>query len=149
MSARTVHNAIIGQLQNDTVIANEFGTNILKGYVRIEDVPLNGRVLRVSFIASDESESEEELSGTRTLASYGFLITIGFYEPDSGTADERKADYDKMIRDAIDKDRSFGGVAIETTEMGRMTFVEPPEAEGYYFGVMPLTVEKYETIGNR
>lgn len=149
MSATTAHNAILTQLQNDTVLNNEFGSNILKGLTKIDNIPADGRVLRVGFVSSDELESKEELSGTTTRAVYGFLISVGFYEPDTAKADERKTEYDRIIRNAIDSDRSFGGAVMETTEMGRMIFAEVGESEGYYIGVMPLVVEKFESIGNR
>ena len=149
MSATTVHNAIINQFQNDTDIQNEFGSNISKGLAKINHIPSTGRVLMVGFINSNELESQEELSATKTRCVYGFLVSVGFYEPDMAKAEERKTEYDRIIRNAIDRDRSFGGTVLETTEMGRLTFAEVIEAEGYYIGVMPLVVERFETIGNR
>ena len=149
MSAAAVHSAILSQFQADTDLSAAFGADILKGITKLNSISTTGVVLKVGFVSSDELESAEELSGTTTRAIYGFLVSAGFYEPDTAKADERKEEYDRIIRNAIDKDRSFGGVALETTQMMMMTFAEISESDGFYVGIMPLITEKFELIGNR
>lgn len=147
MSAKAVHNAILISAQNSSTLSNEFGSNIKKGSPDELDLTSVGKTLRIIFTASSDGESG--LSYNKVRAIYGFLIIVAFYEPNEETAEDRKADYDKMIRDWIDNDLSFGGVVFETTQVGKMQYAESPDSKGIYYGVIPVVCEKYEQTGNR
>lgn len=147
MSVKIVHDAILASAQADTALSTEFGSEIKKGFEKELALSKIGKAMRVSFVSSGEVSTG--LSNSRVLAIYGFNIGIGFYDPDPVSAEDRKSEYDKMLRDWVDSDLSFGGVCLELSSLGTMGFTEDEFGDGYYFGTVPLICQKYEQTGNR
>lgn len=154
MSASTVHNAIITQLGNNSAIITEF-TTVSKGVAKNINITSVGRILSVIFISSTDLDTDAAQSiglsspVQKVLSLYSFYIAVAFYEPDDSLAEQRKAGYDKMIRDGIDSDLTFGGVCIGLTNMGKLSLAESPDAEGLYYGIMPVVCYRREERGNR
>lgn len=139
------------------VVASAFGSEftngaikkslIAKGMKRNIDLAALGKYLRVVYKAS--GDTEKICGGNRVEVVYGFIIIYGFYEPDAGNAEDRKSNYDALLRNAIEADFTFGGICEGVTEMGKTQVAEHPDIEGSYIGTMPLICQKNETRGNR
>lgn len=130
-------------------------TEIKKGFADNESLTKSGRLLRITLIGSSDLDVEASrklglsVGHSRVWAVYGFLFIMAFYEPNSINADERKGSYDKMLRDVIDNNMTINGICIGITEMGKMMIQEHPDTKGIYYGVMPITCFRSETLGNR
>lgn len=146
MSATSVQDGIITYFQGNAALSAEFGQEIRKGFGRSVNLTEVGKMLRVAFVGS--SDGDADVTTVKAEASYGFVVVIAFFEPDEATADTRKTTYDKLVRDAIDKDMSFNGACLKS-EMGRLEFAENYDVPGAYYGTMPLVCEKRETRGAR
>jgi hypothetical protein len=126
-------------------------SEIRKGAARTLNLTTIGKGMRISSGLSGDApiESSNAPVGNRTRAVYMFFLNIGFMDPDVENAEDRKSGYDKMIRDAIDTDLTFGGVCIGITEMQEMVFVELSEVEGIHIGMMAMICYKQELTGDR
>lgn len=147
MSLSTVQDAVVSHFLADSDISAEFGSEVKKGLDRNLKLAEVGRLIRLVSISS--SDMNEDAPGIKAYAAYSFTLLMAFVEPDAETAETRKSSYDKMVRDAIDDDPTFGGVCIGTTDTGKTSWAEHPEADGHYYGVMTLYCYRKETRGAR
>lgn len=122
-------------------------TRIKPGMPKDFKLATYGQVLHIAFVSV--ADSIEALPADNVDAVYGFLVAMGFIEPNEIDAEQRKSDYDKMLKGAVYKDSTFNGIVLDNTKCGKFTVAEAPDSEGYYFGILPLVVTKTEDADNR
>jgi len=106
-----------------------------------------GKTLRVVLLMT--ADVNGMAAGSRVLVGYGFVLALGFYEPDIEKTDERISFYDTLLRNAVDVDPTFGNVCEGITDMETFDVGENFDAEGVYEGNLPLMCYKMETRGAR
>lgn len=148
MSAQTVITGAIQSASADSALSTEFGSEITQGLADIEALTNKEKVMRFSYVSDGDIENESQVGNTVTV-QYDLLVSIGFTESNKSTAETRKSNYSKMLRDWIDDNRDLNGTCDGRTKLGRLLFMEIPDYEGYYFGVAPLMCYREETRGNR
>lgn len=121
--------------------------NIKPGLPKVLNLTELGKMMFIAFVSS--ADDYTEIQNETIDVIYGFLIAMGFIEPNEIDAEVRKSGYEKVLKDAIYKDSTFGGVCFDDTTIGKVTFIEAPDSEGYYYGVMPLVVKKNEDADDR
>lgn len=130
-------------------------TDINKGIGKGINLTRVGRLLRVTFNQSLDLDVEAARkaglasSPQRVWTVLGFVIALGFYEPNEVIAEDRKSAYDKAIRDAIDNNMDIKGTCVALTKFGNTTFSTSPDVEGLYFGAIPIICYRREERGNR
>lgn len=142
--ATTVQNAIVTQLVTDTSIATEFTGKVAKGLGRNFNFNTDGQGIRVYLVSADQQFTDVSYHFKHTILTY--LVTILFFEPDDAVGEERKIKYDDWVRKAIEKDVSFGGLALNT-EIDNTAYKEDPMIDGSYFVVIPIIVQGHEATG--
>lgn len=147
MSGKTVRNALIAQLQANTVLAAEFGaTNIRKGIETQFDINTNTKGLRIATELSRQANAD--MTGGKINAMYGFSVVAYFYETDSGLVDDRMSEYDEWIREAIESDFSLG-INVQKMEIGQTTYRTHQRIKNIYLAIIPLLCLVRELRGNR
>lgn len=132
---------------DDLVDASLIMTHIQRGMPKMMDITRLGRLAKVAFVSS--AEVDDNVPGARVMVVYGFSVVVAFSEQDVDESEVRKSDYDRMFKNVIDKDPTFGGTVIGNTAAGTMKFMDSPDGSGIFFGVMPLVVSRKETRGDR
>jgi hypothetical protein len=136
----------------DSVLASDIAINIYirKGMNKNVSLTKVGKFLAVIFnAATDNPEQSGAPVGSKIRAYYQFTVAALFYDPEDESAESRKSYYDKLIKDATEKNLTFGGVCIGITRMGPTAIVEHEDVDGIYATVMPLFCAKDEIAGNR
>jgi hypothetical protein len=160
MSAKTVHDALIALFVADSACNAEFGAEIKKGFGKhVTNWAEVGRFLRIAFDGEVDVEQKigKQAAGAplggqqvqKIRVAYAFWITVGFIEPDVEEAEDRKTTYPKLIKDVIDVNMTISGTCIGITDMGELNFMEIPDSNGYYVGIMGVQCTRDEIRGQR
>jgi hypothetical protein len=158
MSAKTVHDNLLLVFSQDAACATEFGTNIKKGYGKGIKISSVGKMLNVAYVGEMDIEkklAQAAYGSQKVRVAYSFYISVSFAEPDQEKAEERKASYSAMLKNAIDKNLDInpnhvaGQDCIAITKIGNITIAEIPYSNGIYFGEMLLLCYKDEVRGSR
>lgn len=121
---------------------------IRRGAPKINEMREHGRSLGLAYVK--EEDIGEDLPGLKQRVLYGFVVFITFYEPDDDTAELRKSAYSKIIKDAVDKDPTFGDSDnVGITVVSEFGYKDIPEMAGLYIGFAPVAVLRFETRGDR
>lgn len=147
MSATSVRNALLTQLQADTALIAEFTAPQIKKGVELHfDVTTATKGLRVAMELSNQRLID--ILSSRVEATYGFSLLAYFYETDVGAVDDRMALYDELIREAVEKTLDLG---INATRLliGQTRYRQHQKVENLYFAVIPVSVHVRETRGAR
>jgi hypothetical protein len=130
-------------------------TEIKKGIATIEDITSVGKKLRVAFDSSSDIDLEVAkragipVSTMMVLGEYRFTLGLIFSEPNVINIDERKGNYDKWIRDAIDPYLTINGTCVGITDMSVFMFIDHPEDDNIHLGAMAITCYPKLVRGNR
>lgn len=144
----TVASAFDSDLSGDAVRES----HIYKGMTRNLDISKVGKAISVVFRAATDIPVEEGRApvGMRVRAMYGFSVVAVFFEPDDEKAEQRKSEYDKLLRDIVDNNMNFGeATIIGNTSVGDSMSVQHPDMESLYYLTMPVVCFKTETMGSR
>jgi hypothetical protein len=144
----TVESAFDTALSGDTIKVS----NIFKGMPRNLDITKVGKAVSVVFRASTDIPVEEGRApvGMRVRAMYGFSVVVAFFDPDDERAEQRKSEYDQLLRNIVDNNMNFGEpTIIANTSVGDSMSVQHPDLESLYYLTMPVVCFKTETMGSR
>jgi hypothetical protein len=149
MEAATIRNAMIVQMQGDTSLTAEFTTaSISYGLGKqIKATDLVPRSIRVVQLGRGE-EVEAEWGGGKAWVRvpYRFHVVILFMIDDTQTekdAEDNSSKYDRLIRKAISKDSTIGGV-VESSQIGRTFFLTHPEKDNAKIVLIEVTAISHE-----
>lgn len=130
-------------------------SQITKGMKKNINLTKWGNALSVIAVKSKDIDMEAaktlklSVSLQRIWVMYGLLIVTSFYDEDSESSETRKSNYEKLPKDSIDSDYSFGGVCQGNTSIGETIFIESPDIEGIYYGTTPIVCYRRENSGAR
>ncbi len=148
MSARTVRDALISQLQADTVLLAEFtAPQIKKGVESNFDINTATKGLRVALEIS--SQQPIGMNSTKVNATYGYSTIAYFYETDPEQVDDRMGQYDEIIREAVEKDLDLGSINPTRIIIGQTRYRNHPKINNLYFCIIPVAVSVREIRGAR
>lgn len=158
MDIKTARDALITQFKNDTDLATEVSNNIDYGLgkkVLTAMLPKSIRVVQIGIGDPQNSDGEQEadFSGGHewVFVPYRFHV-VGIFKLSDGenekSAEDRESTFNRLIRKAICKDRTLGGVA-NNTDIGRTFFRTHPEDDTVYFVLIEVTVWTYEKADTR
>ncbi len=122
-------------------------TQIRKGLPKDEKITKIGKSLRL--VSTATSEYDKEVPNRKVGAVYVFLLAIIFTDTDENSLEDRKAFYDKSVRNVIDMNPTFNGAVIGTTSLGQMIFTEHPLNPNINYAFAQLVVTRHETRGSR
>jgi len=147
MSATTVRDALLTQLQADTALVSEFTAPQIKKGVELNfDIKAATKGLRLAITASDQ-ELVDMLS-KRVNASYAYLVLAYFYETNPENVDDRMNLYDEIIREGVEKILDIG-IEGARVSIGQTKYSQHPKIENLYFVVIPALIKVRETRGAR
>lgn len=148
MSATTVRNALIAQIQGDAALITEFGSgNIKKGVETRFDLKVSSKGVRVGTELSRQRTSDLTSNG-KIDARYGFGVLAYFYEDDPGKVDDRMTLYDELIREAIEKDLTLG-VGVLDLDIGQTRYRVNASIPNLFYCYFPVLCWVREIRGNR
>ena len=139
--ATDIQNALITQVETDSVLATEFAGKVAKGLGRNFDYNTLGRGIRVYLAGSDPRFAN--MTGVDEITSYFFMVTVLFADLDEASTEDRKAKYDEWVRDAIKADMSIGDTALDV-EFGKTEYREDPKHEALHYVLVQITARAYE-----
>ena len=132
-----------------------YKTQIKKGLATMEDITRVGQKMCVAFNTSDDIDLESARSAgvpcseAHVLGEYLFTIGIIFVEPNFNVLDERKGNYDKWIRDAIDTNLTLNNTCVGISQLGQMQFMDHPEDDNIHLGAIKIICYPRLIRGNR
>ena len=131
MSATSVRNALLSQLQADSVLGAEFGsTNVKKGIEANFDLDAATKGVRVGIQFS--SQKMKEFVSKKVDAAYGFSLIAYFLETDFAKVDDRMILYDEFMREAVENIPDLGIDQLRLT-IGTPQSRQHTKAQKLYF----------------